>query len=194
MRMCARISGYLPQGGKESSMKALIIFLVLLAVTFSSGCSSIAVNYDYDPQVDFSSLKTYNWRPFPSSDPAGELVAKHVRNAVDTQLAAKGIAKVSLDPDFLIAPYLGKQFKREVVNWDYSQHSRWRYGGPRYEVYEYEEGTIILDFIDAQAKELIWRGSATAVVEPELTPEQRHKKINTAVAKLLENFPPAKSQ
>jgi hypothetical protein len=177
-----------------TTMKTLILFLVLCCMLTGAGCSGIAVSYDYDPQVDFTRLKTFDWHTFPSAAPAGELVAKHITNAIDSQLATKGFTRVSSNPDFLIAPHLGKQTKREVVDWGYSRQGNWGYGGRQHDVYEYQEGTLILDFIDPKAKELIWRGTAIGVVEPSLSPQERHKRLNTAVADILANFPPPKAQ
>ena len=62
------------------------------------------------------------------------------------------------------------------------------------DVYQYEEGNLILDFIDPKSKELIWRGSAKAVVGNEKTPEERQKKIEETIQKILEKYPPHPKQ
>jgi hypothetical protein len=54
------------------------------------------------------------------------------------------------------------------------------------DTYEYEVGTLIIDFVDAKKKELIWRGIATGVVNPNITAED----IDRIVAKIMENYPP----
>jgi hypothetical protein len=54
----------------------------------------------------------------------------------------------------------------------------------------YEVGTLILDFVDADSRELIWRGSAEAVMDVSVGPEYRKKKINEAVGMVLTYFPP----
>lgn len=59
------------------------------------------------------------------------------------------------------------------------------------DIYEYEEGSLILDFVDPKTKNLIWRGSGKAQVDSAMTPESRDKLINEAVAKILKNFPPS---
>jgi hypothetical protein len=41
--------------------------------------------------------------------------------------------------------------------------------------------------VDTQKKSLIWRGTASGVVDPGKTAEQ----VNKSVRRLLENFPPA---
>ena len=64
----------------------------------------------------------------------------------------------------------------------------WGPGGTS--TYEYEEGSLILDFVDAKSKKLIWRGAAKAEVNRVNTPEKAEKLISEAVQEILKNFPP----
>ncbi len=63
-------------------------------------------------------------------------------------------------------------------------------GGPGVSTYEHEEGSLILDFVDAISKKMIWRGVAKAEVQNVDTPEKKEKLINEAVQEILKNFPP----
>jgi hypothetical protein len=49
---------------------------------------------------------------------------------------------------------------------------------------------LIVDFIDNEKKTLVYRAIAYALISLEPTPEEREKKINEAVTRILENFPP----
>ena len=51
---------------------------------------------------------------------------------------------------------------------------------------QYHEGTMILDFVDARTKKLVFRGIGQAVVGG---PEANAAKIREAVAKMMEGFP-----
>ena len=57
-------------------------------------------------------------------------------------------------------------------------------------VTEYEEGTLLIDIIDASGNGLLWRGSGSTRLSGSATPEKRKERVNTAVAKILEQFPP----
>jgi hypothetical protein len=60
------------------------------------------------------------------------------------------------------------------------------------DVYQYREGTLIIDLMDANNNNLIWRGWGTAILDNgdiDLTEE----KINHAVYKILKEFPPNKN-
>jgi len=182
----------------------LIVYMMLFI-----GCASYDVNYDYDQTADFALVKTYDWMPVSQKSWGNELTVKHIKLATNNQLQAKGLSMSSDNPDILIALHGGKEKKVDVQEWGYAYrdndfyHSepffhRPFYGGPlgrdsvEYrkgtETYEYEVGTIILDFVDAQKKELIWRGMASGVVNPNMTPEE----INTIIAKILIHYPPSK--
>ena len=58
------------------------------------------------------------------------------------------------------------------------------------DVYEYEEGSIVIDFVDSDTNELIYRSKVSAIISRNIDFEQRRKNIQKAVRKILENFPP----
>ena len=171
------------------TLKTTLLFSIILCTV---SCMRIQVNYDYDKNVNFNTFKTYNWMPIPRSIEMNDLIIKRIKNAVDHQLQTKGFREVSENPDFLIAIHITTQQKINIVDWGYSYGPYWRRGYPYggVEIYQYQEGTLIIDVINAAKKELVWRGSATAVSEPDLSPDKRTQKINKAVAKIMEKFPP----
>jgi Domain of unknown function (DUF4136) len=182
-------------------MKTIRIFFVLFVIGFTVSCASVYdVKYDYDQQANFADLKTYDWMPVPEKSGINSLVVERVRNAVNTELKAKGLMMSSNNPDFLIAEHLGKKDKVQVTDWGYGYGpygGYWGgYWGPGGGVssYEYEEGSLILDFVDAKSKKLIWRGAAKAEVQNLNTPEKSEKVINEAVKEILKKYPPSSSK
>jgi hypothetical protein len=177
-------------------MKTIQILLVLCLMGFISGCSSVYdVQYDYDQKADFSGLKTYDWLPVPDKADIESLDITRVKAAVNAELRAKGLVMTSDNPDLLIAEHLGKKDKINVRDWGYGYAPYGGYWGGHWgargvSVYEYEEGSLILDFVDAESKKMIWRGVAKAEVDDQATPDEREKLIKEAVQKILKNFPP----
>ena len=49
----------------------------------------------------------------------------------------------------------------------------------------YQEGALIVEVSDARTRKLVWYGSATAVVNPQL----REKRLPDAVRRMFERFP-----
>jgi len=164
----------------------------VLALVLLAACSTVSTNYDYDTSFDFSKLKSYRWADLPSKANANPFVVQRVGAAVETQLKAKGYAPATGAPDFLVASYVGQRSRIRVTDWGYGYGPRGAWYGPGagVDVYEYEEGSLIVDIVDARSKRLVWRGSATAVVDPGATPDERTERIQEAVAKMFKDFPP----
>ena len=171
-------------------------------------CSTMNITSDYDPSTNFTGLTTYNWMPDPQAttgDPRVDnpFLDSRIRNAVDGTLAAKGYP-VSDTPDFLVGYHAAVKDKKDVrtINTSYGYGSGWgwkyddRYrpygwtGAPETFVYEYEEGSLIIDIVKPESNELIWRGSAQAEVDESASREKREKRINKAVERIFAQFPP----
>lgn len=165
-----------------------IRYLVIAFVTFSlASCSSMRVNTDYDPGYDFSKLTMYYWIPNPDVSERNKLFDKHFRKIMGDKLKEKGFTPDENNPDFLIAYFGDVQRRIDVQNWGY-RYPGW-YGGV--EVYQYDEGTIVVDFVDAKTNDLIYRGTVKAEVNRgNMNTAKRQKRITEAVEKILKNFPP----
>ena len=181
-------------------MRAVNALLVLFFIGFTVSCASIyGVQHDYDKQVDFANFRTYDWMSIPDKAGIDSLVIQRVKNAVNAELKAKGLMMTSSNPDFLIAQHLGKKDKVQVTDWGYGYGPHGRYGGRHLDpggisTYKYEEGSLILDFVDAKSKKMIWRGAAKAEVQNTDTPGKSEKLINEAVKEILKKFPPSSSK
>ena len=57
-------------------------------------------------------------------------------------------------------------------------------------VREYDEGTLIIDIVDAGSNELVWRGAAQGEVNLAASPQEREQRAQDAVQRILEDFPP----
>lgn len=191
-------------------MNRTVNALALVLAAMVTGCSTMEVSFDYDPKADFAGLKTYDWLKEPqkpTGDPRidGNTILKNrIHEAVDAALAARGFRKVESNPDFLVAYHVSLDRRRSVqtLNSYYGYGPGWGYGygaayrpgywagAPETYVYEYEEGTLILDIVDPKNRELMWRGSAQDEVHFTSTPEKDQTQITEAVHEMLENFPP----
>jgi hypothetical protein len=173
---------------------------VCLCFGLLSGCTTIyKVNYDYDQHVDFLSLKTYDWMPVPDNMQINSLAVERVRIATEAELRAKGVVKSTANPDFLVVQHVNAQEQINVTNWGYGYGPRLNYVGTslgRYwgtggvPTYGYEQGTLILDFVDPKTKQMIWRGAAAADVEYVDSSDKRWDIIKNAVKEILKNYPP----
>ena len=171
---------------------------VLIAVI---GCSSIplTVNYDYDTAADFTAMKTFGWMPPAGNAVGDDLLVKRIRSSVNSQLQAKGRTEVPENPDFLIAmqlsgktTYGGSKAVGASVGIPVGRAGTISVGGGKSKPTEKTEGTLVLDFVDAKTQSLVWRGTATAAVQPKTSPEEQQERINKVIAEMLSHFPPKK--
>lgn len=184
-------------------IQSLVLALAAVALALP-GCSSFQVSSDYDPAVDFSQYGAYAWLPDPDptesseAGPVDGLLRQRIERAVDDVLAGKGMRRVESQNDarLLITDHIDVQQKFRVNTTQYGYgYGRWGYYGAGYTdtyVDQYEEGTLILDFIDAETKQLVWRGTAQSRLRDERTPEEREERVREAVEAILERYPPAK--
>jgi len=161
-------------------------------------CSSISVTSDYDIYADFSSYKTFYIYSGVLKDSRLEsvpLVKKRVLDAIETEMLKKGFSKEdSSNADMMIYAQATTAEKMNVNSYGYGYGYGW---GPypygrNIDVSYYTQGSLILDFVDNKKDELIWRGIGSAVLDNKGTPEERQQFINDAVAKILDQYPPAK--
>jgi hypothetical protein len=165
-----------------------------------SACgSSVSVNHDYDNQADFAALKSFAWVNVPttavgdvrSAQERNSLLDKRIKSAVGNELTAKGYLMNESAPDFLLLYHTGAEDKINVTDWGYGYPGPYWYGR-NVSVYQYTQGTLIVDIIDAKTKQLIWRGTAEGTIDPDASTEKREARLNEAVAKLMANFPPTR--
>lgn len=175
------------------------IMLVLMLCSAVTGYAAPAVNFDYDTAADFAALKTFDWMPATGNAAGDELLVKKIRNTVDAQLQAKGCIKATENPDFLIGMELsgktitgGSTGVGVSVGIPVGRAGRLSVGGGKSRASEKKEGTLVMDFVDAKTKSLVWRATFTDAVNPSATPEQKQKKIDEVIAEMLAQFPPKK--
>jgi hypothetical protein len=165
-----------------------VCFMLLL-------CASVRaqdVKYNFMPGTDFSKFKTYKWVAIQSTVHPNQIVDQQIKQAVDSQLASKGLTKTEADNADL---YVGYQCAVEQEKqWDaYNMGGvGWRFGGGMAEATSstINVGTLAVDFYDPAVKQLVWRGTATKTLDPSKDPQKNQEKLNKAVAKLLKDFPP----
>lgn len=163
-----------------------------LLASLACACASIRVGTDYDVEADFTTFETYGWVESDPGEHSDELTARRVRAAVDDVLASSGFRAVDSEPDFRVAFQFVRRDRVRITDHGsvHAYHAFGAWGVRDIDVYEYQEGTLILDVVDAATDRLVWRGTARQVVDDDRTPEERTARVRAAVEALLERFPP----
>jgi hypothetical protein len=161
------------------------------------------VSTDFDPATDFAQYRSYTWK---AQEEGGDeargvspLMDERIRAAVDRELAAKGLNRVEENGDLRVG-YAVVSAPSRVRSSPSAHFGVGSYGGsggvsvgigvPIGGASTYEEGTLILDLVDARTEQLLWRGSVTRRIVPRGDPEDTDRRVAEVVQELLEKFPP----
>ena len=165
------------------------IAMVVLAATFTMAQD---VKYNFMPGTDFAKYHTYKWVPIKGGSHPNQIVDSQIKQAVDSQLAAKGLTKTDDEKADL---YVGYQIAvDQEKQWNaYGMGGAWRFGGGMATATSstIDVGTLVLDMYDPTTKQLVWTGRATKTMSPSNNPEKNQKNLDKAMQKLLKHYPPS---
>lgn len=163
-------------------MKSLNGCIVACFVVLFLGCAAPQktiyheVTYDYDVNVDFSRVSSYNWVKQPATLRINDFNQIRIRDAVNKLLEAKGLKHDVDKPDVYLVMYGGNYKAVDMtVMMDYKV---------------YNVGRLKLAMYDAQSNQEIWWAETRADLFQELTPAQEDQVIATAVQDIIKFYPP----
>jgi hypothetical protein len=170
----------------ENIMKVsriVVSFCFLLIIAGSALAQK--VNVDYDKSTDFSKYKTYAWATGTPTD--NPMVHQRIVAGIDGQLAAKGLRKVESNPDIVVVYHAATDTQVSVSTWGGGPLGGWRAGMGSATVNKIPVGQLVVDIGDVSAKKFVWRGTASGTASSKQ--EKNEKALNTALAKMFQNFP-----
>jgi Domain of unknown function (DUF4136) len=189
------------EAGMSAGRSRLMLLLCLAALSSLSLAQKVKIGYD--KSVDFSKYKTYTWAQ-PSMPVTRPLLYANVVGSIDGELHAKGMERTEKDGDLTLIAAGGIDFQTVATSgtplsstytgpppvWNATmwtgKEGRGELMGP------VPDASLVLEFVDRRANQLIWSGTVTQ----KLDIEQKSKSlelVNKAIAKLLKPFPPSSS-
>ena len=167
-------------------------------------CATTSVVTDYDHTADLARYRTFAFLGGHVwvngiADDNNTLIKDRIRNSVVSSLTAKGMQQVTSNPDVYVAYLAGAHTKTEIEStppytagfgpW-FGVGAWW---GPMYTNWwarTYNEGTLVIDLVDATSKKLVWRSYAVTEVDKPVSDQ----KMQQVVAKAFKSFPPPPSE
>lgn len=142
------------------------VFWVVVAATFAVGCATLNVSSHVERSINFEQFVTYGWEaadPLPTGDPRldnNAFFVDYLTGAIEKQLAARGYRPATDTPPDLLIHYHANVSQRFEVHG--VQPNTYPNCSPNCEpaIVEYEEGTIVIDLVNAATGKLVWRGWA----------------------------------
>jgi hypothetical protein len=170
--------------------------VLALSSVLAAGCATMTVSSHVQPGLDVARYHTYEWGP-PDALPTGDarldknpFFQDHMMGAVEKQLARLGYQQATTTPPDLLIHYHANIAQRIDVNRLDREFGYCRDGDCDARVTEYENGTLIVDVMDARTNQLVWRGWAQANVDAVIGhPDRLRRMINDAVERMLVKFP-----
>ncbi|WP_299549401.1 DUF4136 domain-containing protein [Seonamhaeicola sp.] len=193
-------------------MKTLFRALPLLAVLFVvTSCTSVRVAADYDKNAQFNEYKSFAFfKTGIDKAEISDLDKRRILRAIEAELMAKGYTK-SESPDILVSLFTKSQQRVDVYNnawgmgawgwggwgwgpgwWGPGWGPGWGWGWNQPMVSTSTQGTLFIDLIDANKKELVWQGIGTGYLTRKM--EKKEARIKEFVSKIMEKYPPGALQ
>ena len=176
----------------------------LLALTLTACSSNPTVRSDQATDVNFSQYQTFSFVEELATDRAGytTLVTQHFKDAISTELAARGLRYVESEPQLLVnfnSNVTSRSETRSTPSPSY-HYGYYHYrrgivyaGFPVYSndvsTVHYKVGTVNIDLVDAAQRRLIWEGIAEGTLKQNDLEQPREAAART-VALIFEKLPP----
>lgn len=157
------------------------------------------------PNVTLTRLHSFHLLPTPrrldgarrsaAYDPmvSKSIANRALRGTISGELEALGYYDAEWMPDFVVAIYATTRERLDLGVWEYGYHylpQWWSMTLPEQTSAPYPEGTIIVDVVNPETLDVLWRGSATIALDHD--PLENAKELVNAGAAIIDKFPRAK--
>ena len=191
-----------------NTAKTLTLVLACVLGTAAAG-QKLEIETNRDEKADFTKLKTYAWLPpapavknttdaLSNPNLSQEVLGPHIVEAVDRELARRGLAKVDdkETADALVAYFaaLTVGFSRTYLGEYYGYVTGWGSPippglAPTTSATIYEQGAVVVDVVERASNRGIWRGVARTRVHQDRKLASRIERINEAAERMFQKFP-----
>ncbi|BFP41763.1 DUF4136 domain-containing protein [Flavobacteriaceae bacterium GF1] len=193
--------------------KIKLLTLPLVLLLFLTSCSTVQVIADYDRQVNFNEYRTYAfYKTGIDRAQISDLDKKRILKAIETEMANRGFTK-SRNPDILVSIFTKEREQVDVYNnnfgwgWGGIGWGGWGWGGWGWNPWIWgpgwgwgggwgpnvstrTEGSLYIDLIDANNKELVWQGRGIGTLNNTKNIDKKEDRIRKFVSEILEEYPP----
>jgi hypothetical protein len=174
----------------RSGMTKVGVGVVVALLAFGTALAQ-DVTTNFMPGTDFTKYHTYKWVTIQGATYPNQIVNAQIKEAVDSQLATKGLTKTDGDrADLYVGYQVSIDQQRQWNAYGMGGGLRWGGGMATAQSSTINIGTLVLDMYDPSGKQLVWTGRATKTLDASANQEKKQKNLNKAMQKLLKNFPP----
>jgi len=172
---------------------SLLPFILIL----SSCAISNTIVTDYDADADFSSYKTFYWSDEfqQSQHPEVEnpmfyntLNKKRLKRAITDEMKGRGYIIDESNPDLLVnARIVVEERNRTTFSQNrYPYYYGWYSPNTNTTTTSKKEGSVVIEFIDKEEKQLVWQGYAPEVLQ--LSTKDKSAQIRAAISEIFARY------
>lgn len=161
----------------------LVARIVLVASLISAVALAQTVRVKWERDADFSKYQTYTWHENPSDDVADE-IDQMIVDHIDSVMSLNGIFRDDYESDLFVT-YYGSAEDSFGIGGGY--RSDWTSPGA-ITIDSHRAGTLVVDIVDVDQNQVVWRGIATATIHRE--PSKNRQIVENALTKMFQSFPP----
>ena len=171
-------------------MRTIVLAPMVAMLLLTAGAVGAQdVKYNFMPGTDFSKYHTYKWVAIEGASHPNQIMDQEIKQAVDSQLASKGLTKTDgQKADLFVGYQVAVDQEKQWNAWGTGRGFGGGMGSATSSTINV--GTFVLDMYDPGSKQLVWTGNATKAIDPSSNQEKNMERLNKAMAKLLKNYPP----
>lgn len=175
--------------------------LLLLVVLLGACASRPVITTDADPAADFARYRTFGFYEPLAVEDKGYSTPSSQRMKASTrrEMEARGYVYDESNPDLRvnINAYISERQsvvstpqlqQRLYYNYRANSYVSSAYFVNRTDVYNYTEGTLNIDLVDAARKQLVWEGVAVGRMA-NTKPTQRDARIDSTITEIFAAYP-----
>jgi len=175
--------------------------LAVAAIALAGCASGPDIRADYDKAADFGKYRTYGFVANAGTDSGDfrSLATQMLQNAASLQMEQRGYTRAE-NPD-LVINFKGKLEEKTDIEsvpaphygpgWGYggwygAPYGGW--GGTEVTTRRYNVGTLVMDIVDREKRQVVFQGGISDVVTKEMQ-QNREATISKAVEHLFAQYP-----
>jgi hypothetical protein len=168
--------------------------IILLLTSWLVGCAS-TVAIDYQPDATFANYHSFAFAEQTKEEEARSLDGERIEQAINHELTTRGFKSLPPDQADLLVRYRVEdtlQLKSSGFGYGlgFGRDSLGIGLSTRPDTRATKEGKLIVELVQRDSRQVVWRGAGQRNLTEQMKPEQRTNLIKRLVRDMFERYPP----
>ena len=178
-------------------MKTFIKTIAITGLSLMAACGpTLNISTDYDKSVNYSTIKTYKIDRSETAGQVNSIQLNRIEGLIRKEFDQRDLMEGTEKPDILVNVVAVLKTKNSIsvdasnyrLGGIYRPYGYWSAPGhATIREQSYQEGSLLIDVIDAKTRKLLWTGTLMAEINGR--PKNSGKGLEKAIAKLMQEFP-----